>query len=97
LTSLDRGEKGTKKAPEMTKILLAGMTLLLAVLAGQAAAKECFCDLCSRPPVSDAEADITCLARLATLESKETAKFRQLVECSVRQWQCGDGALFFDL
>jgi hypothetical protein len=44
LTSLDRGEKGTKKAPEMTKILLAGMTLLLAVLAGQAAAKECFCD-----------------------------------------------------
>jgi hypothetical protein len=47
--------------------------------------------------MSDAEADIICVARLAKLESKETAKFRQLVECSVRQWQCGDGALFLDL
>jgi hypothetical protein len=31
------------------------------------------------------------------LESKETLKFRHLEECSIRQWQCKDGALSIDI
>jgi Tfp pilus assembly protein FimV len=80
----------------MTKVRLATFALS-AILYGQAMASECFCNLCSTPRMSDPEAAVACVRTHAKPESKETGRFRQLVECSVRQWQCRDGALSYDL
>lgn len=80
----------------MSKILFATIALSV-LLYHQAMASECLCNLCSRPSTSDAEDAITCVAMRAKFESKETLKFRHLVECSIRQWQCKDGALSIDI
>jgi hypothetical protein len=80
----------------VSKILFATIALSV-LLYHQAMASECLCNLCSRPSTSDAEDAITCVGMRAKLESKETLKFRHLVECSIRQWQCKDGALSIDI